>query len=108
MLAMKAFCDVCNRMRGDANHWILGKIVYDSDTNMPVGYLLREWSDKAAQYSGIEHLCGDACAHKRLGENLKRGVQVGPEGPDFRIVDGAAAEAAPTHAGGDAEYDRPA
>jgi hypothetical protein len=90
MLAMKAFCDVCQRMRGDANHWILGAVVYDQDTNQPVGYMLREWSDKAAAAPGMEHLCGDACAHRRQSENIRRGVQVGPEGPDFRIVDSEA------------------
>lgn len=104
MLAMKAFCDVCGRMRSEANHWNLGAVVRDQDTNQPVGYMLREWSDQAATMPGMEHLCGDACSQKRLGENLHRGAKVGPDGPDFRIVDGSVSETA----GGYDPYDRPA
>lgn len=59
------------------------------------GYTLVEWSETLAETcatSPVHHLCSETCAHKRLWENIRRGAQVGPAGPDFRVIDSEAIE----------------
>jgi hypothetical protein len=60
-----------------------------------LGYALVEWNESLAETcetSPVHHLCSEACAHKRMWENIQRGAKVGPAGPDLRIVDGEATE----------------
>lgn len=60
-----------------------------------LGYTLVEWSETLAETcatSPVHHLCSEACAHKRLWENIRRGAQVGTAGPDFRVIDSEAVE----------------
>lgn len=66
-------CDVCGRPKGDANHWFV--VVSD-----PRHAGAREFEGVAfGSFSSPvddplfkrEHICGEACAHKRLSQWLE-------------------------------------
>lgn len=114
-------CDVCNRVKGPGNGWLIGIPVFafansfsgneptgrayvevvPTETSVEIspaiaaalGYALVEWSESLAETcatSPVHHLCSEACAHKRLWDNIQRGAKVGPNGPDFRVIDSEA------------------
>ena len=60
----RAACDVCQRVKGEANHW------YGySKTVLLAGRLsLYPWNEQDAQFDGS--ICSDDCAHKLLSRYL--------------------------------------
>jgi hypothetical protein len=69
-----AKCDLCGAERKAANHWFLGRVAGDALT-------VTRYSDEGARdwTAGVSVLCGEACLHKWVGQNL--GGLVLPLGP---------------------------
>jgi hypothetical protein len=63
-------CDVCGKIKGEANAWLMGKIAhYASDSSF---YALGDWSEEAENNYTMEHICSEACAMKRQAEFIRR------------------------------------
>jgi hypothetical protein len=62
-------CDVCGIERKEANHWFVAIVPRGEDSGVPgiaFGPLGVDVSDNPNL--GIEHICSQACAHKRLSQ----------------------------------------
>ena len=74
-------CDVCAVPKRDTNHWWKGYLVKRDGTDHPAGLLLVAW-DVVVDSDEPMHLCGEACATKKLSEVMaKPPVDVPDEGP---------------------------
>lgn len=61
-------CDVCGDLKQPSNNWYFAEIVMPTENKPPV-FTLRPWNplaeDRTKPYI---HLCGQACAIKKLDE----------------------------------------
>jgi hypothetical protein len=72
MESVQITCDVCGRAKGETNHWF--KAVVDRTVEVPVGIAFGT-SEANAEGTGLvlEHICGEACLHKRLSRWIDAG-----------------------------------
>lgn len=63
-------CDVCGRVKGEANHWLIA--FSGADKPAAVGFVSAADRQELDGLSDlvIEDLCGADCAHKRLQRTL--------------------------------------
>jgi hypothetical protein len=54
-------CDMCGRERGESNHYLLAFFEGESIRLAP-------WRDGDAAQADVSHLCGSACATRKLAE----------------------------------------
>jgi hypothetical protein len=66
MITAQISCDVCGRVKGEANHWWIVITYPDRANHIAFGPA----NTKAAEGSKVEHICGEACAHIRLARAL--------------------------------------
>jgi hypothetical protein len=63
-----ARCDVCGRIKGDANKWLLMYHDFEQSQAFITFYM---WDEKLSQSGGgTAFICGEECMHKRLQEFL--------------------------------------
>ena len=60
-------CDICGTIRGPSNHWFCAWIYIP--TVIP-SIEIKPFDEKDMDYSGIKILCGEACVHKFISQNL--------------------------------------
>jgi hypothetical protein len=60
----KCICDECGAIKGDANHWLVGRYPFFGDE---IFFSIGLWTDAVASKPGVLHLCGDACMQRALG-----------------------------------------
>jgi hypothetical protein len=61
-------CDVCGQPKGATNHWLIAITdPHPGTVGIAFGKLGQEVGDPDFK---LEHLCGQACAHKRLSQWL--------------------------------------
>lgn len=67
-------CDVCKKVKGEANHWFLAVVVIAGDGifGTPGMLAIGPWTKDGALYPLMTHLCGEQCAQKKLSEFLSR------------------------------------
>ena len=58
-------CDVCARIKGEANHWLQA---WESGHSLAIGH----WVAKEANLVRTIHLCGMTCYQKLLSEHLEK------------------------------------
>lgn len=82
-------CDVCGSWlavalretpKPDTNHWWKGYLVKRDGTDHPAGLLLVAW-DVVVESDEAMHLCGEACATKKLSEVMAKPLVEGPDEP---------------------------
>lgn len=68
-------CDVCGIAKGETNHWLMCVAPVAPVATVLEGIVFApictRIADEARRYVKVEHLCGHACAHKRLGQWLE-------------------------------------
>ena len=57
-------CDVCQKVRGEANHWFLARI------SAKWSLIVSPWAEPLMREEGAMHLCGEACVLRRVSEFL--------------------------------------
>lgn len=63
MWARVAKCDVCGRIKGEANKWLL--------VNLSAAlFTVYHWDELIARQPNMGHICGEQCLHKKLQEFL--------------------------------------
>lgn len=60
------FCDVCNKTKGEANHWL--QACKSATGELAVGH----WFGGTATLESAIHLCGMSCYQKLLFEHLEQ------------------------------------
>ena len=60
-------CDVCNKTKGETNHWILALTDNTKHT-----ITLRSFNIKIAKQGLHSILCGEGCLHKYISENSSK------------------------------------
>lgn len=70
-LTSTAKCDLCGAERKQCNHWFLGRVSRGVRKRLAI----LSYTDAEAMQGG-DILCGEACTHKWLGQNLKELTQI--------------------------------
>ena len=59
-------CDVCGSIKKDANHWYYAELRPRDDESFQIWHW--DWPAEDRERKGIIHLCGQACATKKMSE----------------------------------------
>lgn len=75
-------CDVCGAVKQPSNHWYYAEIRPDTPAEVNAGFSIWPW-DYPAEDRSMEyvHLCGQACAIRKLAEFLSGCAPVASTNP---------------------------
>lgn len=64
-------CNVCGEPKRETNHWWKGYLINWDTMERPAGIMIVQWHVAVERETDI-HLCGEACATKKLSEVMTK------------------------------------